>query len=349
MNDASIVSVICPVRNEELHIGSMLQTIASQELPPSVSLEVIVVDGDSTDGTVDVVRRFGEDHPTLELRLLHNPRRTVPYSLNAGLATARGRVVIRIDGHCSVPPGYITRCLQLLEETGADCVGGRVAAEGTTPWGRAIAAAQSSRFGVGGVAFRSADAEPGEVDTLAFGAYRREVFERIGTFDVELTRNQDEEFNYRLRAGGGRIWLDPSLVFRYHNRSTLRGLWRQYLEYGKYKVLVYRKLRSVPRLRHAAPLALVAGLSTSGAVGILSDRPWTGPAIAGAYVSGVVLAATGSAGRLDSDALRTAAAAICMHLAYGVGTAWGIVAFGFRGTPTGPHSGHQRATSRPNS
>src|SRR6185503_15703914 len=129
----------------------------------------------------------------------------------------------------------LARCLELLDTTGADCVGGVIVTEGTTDAARAIAAAQSSRFGVGGVAFRTGRDEPGPVDTLAFGAYRREVFDRLGGFDEELVRNQDDEFNFRLTQAGGKIWLDPSICSVYYSRASFRGLWRQYFQYGFYK------------------------------------------------------------------------------------------------------------------
>lgn len=260
-----------------------LGSVLSQTYPVSM-MEVIVVDGVSDDDTAvgvsSLVERANSDTPgslkPFAVTLLENPGRIVPSSLNLALEVARGEVIIRIDGHCEIDSDYVDRCVALLDQTGADCAGGVIVNVGEGFLGRCIALAQASRFGVGPVAFRTKHAQGRYVDTLAFGAYRRKVFDEIGVFDEELVRNQDDEFNFRLVQHGGRIWLDPSTQVRYFSRPTLRGLWRQYFQYGFYKVAVIRKRKAVASIRHLVPaafvLALIAGvvcLATASALPLL--------------------------------------------------------------------------------
>jgi GT2 family glycosyltransferase len=288
--------------------------------PPDHELEVLVVDGRSTDGTRDLVEAV-DDH---RVRVLDNPAGFVPHGLNQAIAAARGGVIVRVDGHCELPPGYLARCLELLDATGADCVGGVIETRGTTVVARAIASAQSSPMGVGGVAFRTGRSRPGPVDTLAFGAYRREVFERLGGFDEELVRNQDDEFNLRITEAGGSIWLDPSLVTRYTSRATLASLWRQYEQYGRYKVRVAQKHGRIPAWRHAVPGAFVLSLL---AATILAARRRDGRPLAAVLVpyATAVTAASAVAGRRDPATLPVLPAAFAtLHLAYGTGSLRGL-------------------------
>lgn len=310
------VSVIMPVRNEgefiERSVGAVLTQVGAG------SVQTIVVDGHSDDDTAERVRSIAS-RASSDVTVLDNPLRIVPVSMNQGLARATGDVIIRVDGHCVIEPDYVRRCLDGLRATGAECVGGPMETIGETPTAAAIAAAQSSRFGVGGVAFRTST-EPAYVDTVAFGAYRREVFERIGGFDEAFVRNQDDELNLRLTRAGGRIWMDPSVRSTYYSRGTLAGLWRQYHGYGFYKVRVMRKHRTVPSPRHLVPAAFVAG--TAGAVGLSTVRrsPWPATAVLGPYglalaASSVAAASSGS----PAEVAKVAAATTTMHAAYGLG------------------------------
>ena len=251
-----LVSLILPVRDEARFIERNLDALAAQTYPHAC-LEILVADGQSTDGTPDKVRAFAAAHGGLSIRLLDNPQRIKPPGFNMALAGARGEIIVMVDGHCVLAPDYVERCVELLAQTGADCVGGPITTVGETAAARAIAAAQSSPFGVGGAAFRMADAQAGYVDTLAFGAYRREVFDRIGVLDEELVRNQDDEFNFRLIQAGGKIWLDPSIRAVYYSRASLPKLWAQYYEYGLYKVRVIQKRGAVASWRHLAPATFV--------------------------------------------------------------------------------------------
>jgi glycosyltransferase involved in cell wall biosynthesis len=319
--DLPFVTVIMPVRNEEDFIARSLSSVLRQSYP-SDRFEVIVVDGSSQDSTPRIVReQAATAAPRVEL--LDNPREVVPISLNMGLKEAAGDIVVRVDGHCEIPSDYLHRCVTLLQELDADCVGGRLETIGEGSMANAIAVAQGSRFGVGGVAFRSAS-RAGYVDTLAFGAYRREVFDRIGVFDEELVRNQDDEFNFRLTQSGGRIWLDPTLVSRYYSRPTLRRLWKQYREYGFYKVFVIRKHHAVPAFRHLVPVAFVSALAVGAIGSVVSRSPKPMGVVVMPWLGGAIVASVVDGRRNPRLAPLLLPVYATLHLAYGLGFLQGL-------------------------
>ena len=252
------VTVIVPERNEEQFIARCLESILHQDYGPEY-FEVVVVDGISTDKTCEIIQHLQRQHDNLHL--LDNPRRIVPSALNLGLQRAKGEIIIRVDGHATIAPDYISRCVEKLEETKADCVGGPINSISENADGRAIALAMSSKFGVGNSRFRVSDGYEGHVDTLAFGAYKRSVFERIGFFDEELVRCQDDEFNYRLIKHGGKIFMTPKISSCYFPRTNLKKLWRQYYEYGLWKIRVLQKHPSVMQPRQFVPPLFVLALS----------------------------------------------------------------------------------------
>jgi glycosyltransferase involved in cell wall biosynthesis len=320
------VSVIMPIRNEERFIARSLGAVLEQEYPAEL-LEVLLVDGMSTDETRTVAHRIAAEQSSdhhMPVTLLDNPAQHVSAAFNRGLREARGEIVIIVGGHCEIAPDYVRRCVETLERTGAACVGGPMQTIGETGVARTIALAQSTPFGVGGVAFRIGRAQPGYVDTVAFGAYRREVFDRIGGFDEELVRNQDDEFNFRLTQSGGKIWLDPTIGSRYYSRASLRGLWRQYYQYGFYKVLVIQKRGAVPSWRHLVPGAFVLALLASLLLGFVTRRPLLAASVAGSYAAANLVASALTA-REDPRALPLLPAAFAtMHLAYGLGFLMGV-------------------------
>ena len=179
--------------------------------------------------------------------------------MNVALAAAKGDLIIRVDGHTVIAPDYVRECVAQLQRTGADNVGGRMEAVSESSFGRAVALATNSPFGAGGARFHYSDQEEW-VDTVYMGAWPREVFERVGLFDEEQVRNQDDEFNYRLLSHGGKILLSPRIKSKYYNRSTPRSLWRQYFEYGFWKVRVMQKHPRQMRPRQFAPALFVAAL-----------------------------------------------------------------------------------------
>lgn len=317
-----------PVRNEAAFIERSLGTVLAQDYPAE-RYEVLVVDGDSDDATPDLVRRLAAGAGATHVELLHNPHRIVPSSLNIGLAVARGALVIRVDGHAEISPDYLSRCVEVSRATGAACVGGPIRTEGSdsSPAARAIAAAQGSPFGGGGAAYRTTTRR-GPVDTILFGAYRREVFDVVGDFDEELVRNQDDEFNLRVTEAGGVIWMDPSIRGTIYARPSYRGLWRQHRQYGLYKVRVMQKHGGVASPRHLVPAVFVTGSVASIIAAVVTRRPWLAGSVLGPYALANTTSAIGVARRSGADPARIAAATTIMHLSYGVGTLAGLVRFG---------------------
>jgi GT2 family glycosyltransferase len=189
--------------------------------------------------------------------LLDNERLLVSHALNIGLRRARGDVIVLVGGHTEIAPDYLRRCVDLLSSEQVDAVGGPIETIGETSCAQSIAAAMSSSFGVGGCAFRTVTDRTMLVDTAAFAAYTRAIVNRTGTFDEELVRNQDDEFNYRLRKRGGKILLSPQVRSRYYSRGTIGKLWSQYFQYGYWKVRVAQKHPLQMKLRHFIPAAFV--------------------------------------------------------------------------------------------
>lgn len=318
------VTVVMPVRNEAASIVGSLGGVLGQDYP-SDYFEVIVVDGMSDDDTRLLVRELvnaaGPDAPAV--MVLDNPQRIVPTGLNLAIAGARGEVIVRVDGHCAIEPDYLRTCIRRLQETGADNVGGIFLSMGRGAVGRAIAAATGSPFGVGNARFHYATA-PGWVDTVPFGTWRREVFDRLGGFDEELVRNQDDEFNLRLIQAGGRIWLDPSIRIRYETRASFAHLGRQYYQYGLYKVRVIQKRRGVASWRHLVPATFVASLTAATGLALATRSSKPVLTVITPYVLGNV-AASMHAGRRDPAALLLLPVAFAtLHLAYGAGFLAGV-------------------------
>lgn len=315
------VSVIIPVRNEERYIERCLYSLAAQDYPRD-RYEVLVVDGQSTDATRQLVSRVAAES-TLDVRLLENPRLRPAAAMNIGLQHARGEIIVRLDGHAAATPGFLTQSVRALERTGADCVGGVIESEGDTDVGRAIAAAMSSRFGVGGAAFRVGG--EGDVDTVAFGAYRRDVFDAIGGFAEDIDKGEDDEFNYRLLDHGGRIVLVPSIRARYVVRGDLRGLWRQYFGYGLAKPEVLRRHPLQARPRQFVPALFVAALALAAPLALAGERrPLR--AILRAYAAANASASLAVARERGWQHLPWLPPAFaCLHLAYGTGFLAGLV------------------------
>ena len=279
----AIVSVVVPMRNEEAYIAKCLRSIIEQDYPKD-SLEILVVDGLSDDRSREIVEEFRREYPFI--RLLDNPQRIVPTAMNIGIKEAGGEVIIRVDGHCRLAPDYISQCVRYLGETGAACVGGVIESIGQTHMARAISLAMSSSFGVGDAYFRYAQQKERYVDTLAFGAYRRQVFDQIGLFDEELVRNQDYELNYRLRQAGGKILLTPATKSYYYTRSSLRKLCSQYLQYGFWKVQMLRKHPRSIRVRQLVSPLFVLVLLLSGALSVISSlAAWVFALVIASYLS----------------------------------------------------------------
>jgi succinoglycan biosynthesis protein ExoA len=244
-----LVSVIVACRDEARRITAFVNSLLSQDTGPIV-WEIIIADGMSDDGTREVLRKYVGQHS--QVLMIDNPGRIVSTGLNAAIRASRGEIIIRMDAHTEYAPDYIRQCVAVLEESGADNVGGpaRTKAEGYLP--RAIAAAYHSRFSSGGAKFREEDYE-GDVDSVTYGCWRKSTLERLGLFDEALVRNQDDELNLRLVRSGGKIWQSRAIVSWYRPRTTLSSLFRQYFQYGFWKIAVIRKHQLPASWRHLVP------------------------------------------------------------------------------------------------
>src|SRR5881296_90498 len=246
------VSFIMPVRNEEEYIRVSLQSLVDQSYPAS-ECEIIVVDGRSSDRTREIIEEIRTQNP--QVRCLDNPAGIVPTAMNIGIRAARGEVIIRADGHNIYPADYTANCVKCLLKTGADNVGG--------PWltvpadksfgATLVAAVLSSPFGVGNSKFRTSR-EEGFVDTVPFGAFRREIFDRVGMYNEKLVRNQDNELNARIRKAGGRIYLTPALTTRYHPVKNFPGLLKYAFKTSQWHIFTLRENRESMGVRHLAPV-----------------------------------------------------------------------------------------------
>lgn len=257
MRNLSFVSVIIPCRNEEGFIGRCINSILKQDYPMK-DIEILVVDGRSDDKTREIVSEIAGKYPFI--KLLDNEKKIVPTALNTGIKNARGEIIIRMDAHSIYAHDYISKSVKYLKEYDCDNVGGIwITKPGSdTVIARSIALALSHPFGVGNAYYRIGSPEPRFVDTVPFGCYKREVFQKIGLFDEDLVRNQDDEFNMRLIKSGGKILLVPEIVSHYYARETLSKLWKMYYQYGHFKPLVAQKVGAVLTVRQVVP-ALFAG------------------------------------------------------------------------------------------
>jgi glycosyltransferase involved in cell wall biosynthesis len=326
MTDAPEVptlSVVVPCRNERGFIDTCVRSLLQQK-PVDGGFEVIVADGMSDDGTRDILTRLQTEDD--RVRVVDNIERITPCGMNAGITAARGRYIAIAGAHSRYAPDYLHQGVAVLEETGADNVGGALICEGHTRIQRAIAAAHHSAFAVGGARWHSPDYE-GPADTVFGGVYRREVFDKIGLFDPELVRNQDDEFNLRLTRARGRIWQSPRMRSWYSPRPTLRLLFKQYFQYGYWKVRVIRKHKLPASFRHVVPGAFVL---TFVALPVLAvswrAAGWAWLALAGAYALASGVAAVMASRRSDGDVLLLMPVVFaCYHFAYGTGFLVGVL------------------------
>src|ERR1700686_1882952 len=243
------VSVIVPCRNEIKFVRGLLESIIRQDVE-DLNLEVIVADGMSDDGTRQILEQYTRTCPAL--RVIDNPGKIASTGLNAAIREASGEVIMRMDAHSEYAPGYIRKCVQILNETGADNVGGPALTRADGYMAEAIALAFQRKFANGGAKFHDARYE-GYVDTVPYGCWRKSTLHRIGLFDESFVRNQDDELNLRITSAGGKIWQSPRIISWYRPRASLSAVFRQYFQYGFWKVAVIRKHRKPASWRHLVP------------------------------------------------------------------------------------------------
>ena len=318
-----LVTVIMPVRNEAAFIQRSLRSVLAQDYPPE-RVEILVVDGRSNDATRQLVLAEQRLHP--KIRLLDNPAQIVSSALNTGLAESRGQIVVRVDGHCELPPDYVTRCVMHLAR-GADCVGGWLETIGENRVSKAIAAAMSTHFGVGGSAFRTLPGRTKEANTVPFPGFRREVLERAGRFDEELVRNQDDEYSYRLRKLGAKVVLAADVHSRYFSRNSYRSLASQYFQYGYWKVRVLQKHPLQMRWAQLVPAIFVVALALTIAMRF-TGVAWPMLILVLAYGCANFAASLVTAHRYGWVLLPFIPAAFfLLHFCYGAGFVAGLVRF----------------------
>lgn len=282
------VSVVMPVLNEERHLRDAVRQVLAQDYPGE--LELVVALGPSTDRTDEIAKEIAEADS--RVRLISNPAGVTPAGLNAAIAESRHGIVVRVDGHGILSDGYIRRAVEVLGETGADNVGGVMAARGETPFEEAVACAYTSPLGLGGARFHVGGGA-GPADSVYLGVFRREVLERLGGFDEKFVRAQDWELNYRIRQAGGVVWFCPDLHVTYRPRSGMLPLARQFFRTGQWRRVVGRKHPGTFNVRYLAPPTALAGCVIGlavGAAGLLGGVPWlaAGFAIPAVYLAGVV-------------------------------------------------------------
>jgi succinoglycan biosynthesis protein ExoA len=322
------VSIIVPCYNEQDTIRKLLEAIYAQAFPRP-DLEVVIADGMSSDGTRTQIAAFSDSHPDLQIAVADNPSRNIPSSLNCALQEAQGEIIVRLDAHSMPYPDYVERCVADLEAGLGENVGGIWEIQpGAETWvAQSIAAAASHPLGVGDALYRHT-AVAARVDTVPFGAFKRELLALVGFFDESLLTNEDYEFNARIRKSGGRVWLDPSIRSIYFARPTLAKLARQYSRYGFWKWRMLRRYPGTLRWRQALPplfvLSLIVGMVLSPFLPVFRVLLAVEISI---YL--VVLAAAGVQAAVRQKKVQMAVglplAIATMHIVWGAGFLWSMI------------------------
>jgi glycosyltransferase involved in cell wall biosynthesis len=318
-----LVTIIMPILNEANSIERSLRSVLAQDYPQELT-EILIIDGGSTDKTRELVHCLIQNHPAA--KLLPNPKKIQSAGLNIGIRAAQGEIIVRVDGHTIIAPDYVSTCVDYLLNSEADNVGGLMRPVGTTYVGKAVALATTTPFGIGDSKFHYLEHEQ-FVDTVYLGAFRRELFDRVGLFDETLTRNQDYELNIRIRKMGGKVLLSPKIVSTYTPRSSLVALWQQYFYYGYWKVRTLYKHPDSLRWRQAVPpLFVLAFLSNLLLSFIWTPARWLFALLAGSYLLANSVASTIAAGRHDWRYLPILPVVFaCIHFAWGIGFWWGQI------------------------
>ncbi len=315
------VSIVIPCLNERDYILPCLETISKQTALDAES-EILVLDGMSSDGTRDLILSYTQQDP--RVKLLDNPARIQAAAMNIGMHAAHGEVLVRMDVHTEYDPDYVRIAMETLARTGATNVGGPTRTKWRTAFQQANSAAFHHPFTIGGAACHLLDVE-GYVDNLYLGCWEREKLIELGGYDEDFIRNEDDELNLRILKSGGKVWQNPNIKFWYYPRSDYRSLWRQYFQYGFWKVPVMMKHNQPAKLRHLVPglfvlfvLSLLPAMICAVFGVHLPLIAWS--AIALLYMLLVVYASISAAGKAGGKVLRYMPGIICCyHLAYGVG------------------------------
>ena len=330
------ISIVSACRNERKHIRAFIDSLLAQDLA-GFDWEIIIADGASEDGTKEALSEVSRENP--RVAVIDNPSRIVSTGLNAAIRAARGDIILRMDAHTEYASDYIQRCVEALETSGAQNVGGpaRTKAEGLRAG--AIQAAYHSRFSTGGAKFHDEN-YTGYVDTVTYGCWRKETLLKLGLFDEKLVRNQDDELNLRLTRAGGKIWQSAEIVSWYRPRATLSALFRQYFQYGFWKVAVIRKHRIPGSWRHLIPGVFVAGnialllaalcLAVAGRRNLAEKTLLGWAAVLAAYVLASIAASVAAANKFGWKLLPYLPGTFAVfHVSYGLGFLLGSVYWTF--------------------
>lgn len=322
-----LVSILMPVFNEAAFIDQSLGSLLRQTYP-SDRMEIIVADGMSIDNTRELIHSLASRADVPSIVIVDNPKQIAPTGLNCAMARAAGEIVIRVDGHCEVEPEYVANCVAHLRSGKADGVGGPIETVGEGPQSEAISIAMSSKFGVGGSAFRTVSDREMYTDTVAFPGYTREIIARAGPYNEEFVRNQDDEYNYRIRKLGGRILLSPDIRSRYYSRSTFRSLWRQYFQYGYWKVRVMQLHPKQMSIRQFVPLLFVVSLLATGIFSVFTSLGrWAFTVLFASYLFANITASIQAAKTKMTLIPIVSLSFAILHFSYGFGFLLGVFSF----------------------
>ncbi len=315
------ITVIAPCRNERVFVDEFLDVVLAQRLAAGWTMQLLVADGDSDDGTRERLQARAAQDPRLQL--IDNPRRATAAGLNAAIAAARGEVIVRMDVHTTYADDYVQRCVEVLAQTGATCVGGAWQVADCPGRQGAIGTAFASRFGSGAATSRRAG-YTGPVDTVYLGTWRREELQALGGYDETLLRTEDDELNLRILRRGGRVWQSAEIRCWYRPRPSFSGLWAQFYQYGYWKVPLIRKHRLPASPRHLVPTGFLLLLLALALAGFAWRPAWVaGAVLAGVYTAAALAAATAAAPPWRGLARWAGVlwAYPCMHFGYGAGFA----------------------------
>lgn len=315
-----------PVHNEAAFIERSLGAVLSQDYPHD-RMEVIIADGCSSDETVTMIKEIAE-RTSIPITTINNPMKIAPAALNLAIGASRGEILVRVDGHCVIEPDYVSNCVELLLSGKAEGVGGPIETIGEGTQAKAIAIAMSSSFGVGGSAFRTIDDREMYTDTVAFPGYTRLIVEKVGPFNEELVRNQDDEYNFRIRKSGGRILLSPKIRSLYFSRGSFYSLWRQYFQYGYWKVRVLQMHPRQMSLRQFVPAAFVVTIMLLAFLSLFVPvARWALAGLVTLYLlANLAAGVVASRKNLLLAPLVSLSFAI-LHFSYGFGSLLGVFAF----------------------
>ncbi|WP_240939335.1 glycosyltransferase family 2 protein [Diaphorobacter sp. HDW4A] len=315
-----LLSVIAPCRNEREHIVAFCANVAAMQLPHGWQIEVLIADGASDDGTRELLGDWCAKDARFQMT--DNPQRIVSPGLNRCIVQSRGEIIVRLDIHSEYASDYFVQCVNTLARTGADNVGGAWHAEGRTPMQKAVAAAFQSPWVAGGALSRNLEYE-GEVDTVYLGCWPRATFAKVGGFDEQLVRNQDDEHNLRLKKSGGRIWQSKTIRSTYFPRGKLPLVFKQYSQYGYWKPFVMKKHGQAAALRHLVPAVFVVALLVA-LVLAFTVAAWPLGLLVGAYACLLMLALWGMRSQLEPGmATRVIGVIAAYHFGYGWGSLCG--------------------------